>query len=159
MDSGLLSKLIAFFDRDEEKENFQLVYFWGSRATGQAAAGSDYDFAILFSVEAGFGKVCALEHRLAEFLDTDQIDLIALNHAPVELQYNVVATGKLIYGKSTATRVEFEAETLSLYFDLLPLLRRHRQELLQESNYETGIRRYRATLGKTQELLDQIRTS
>ena len=155
----LLHELIAFFARDEEKPNFRLVYIFGSRVSGQVGPRSDYDFAILFLEQPGAGRVCALKHRIAEFLGTDQIDLVVLNRAPVELWYNVVATGRVLYEKSRAVLVEFEAETLSFYFDLLPVLRRHRKELLEVRNYETGVRRYRVALGKTQELLGQIRAS
>jgi len=100
-----------------------------------------------------------LKHRIAEFLATDQIDLVVLSRSPIELRYNVVASGRILYEKSRAVFVEFEAKTLSFYFDSLPVLRRHRKELLEEQNHEAGVRRYRAALGKTQELLTQIRAS
>ena len=61
-----------------------------------------------------------MKHRIAEFPGTDRFDLVVLNRAPVELKYNVVATGKVLYEESRAALVEFEAETLSAYFDSLP---------------------------------------
>ena len=55
------------------------------------------------------------------------------------------------------TRVECEALTLSLYGDFLPVLRSQREDIFKEGNDETGIQRYRAALGKTQRLLEEIK--
>jgi uncharacterized protein len=82
---------------------------------------------------------------------------VVLNRAPVELRYSVILAGHCLYQVDLATRVEFEAQTLSRYSDYLPVLRNQRKEILQESDYETRIQRYRAALGKTQDVLAQIR--
>ena len=155
----LLQELNACFARDEEEPNIQLVYLFGSRVSGLVGPQSDYDFAVLFSEEPAAGTVSALKHRISMLLRTDHIDLVVLNRAPLELRYNIVASGKILYRKSYAALIEFEAQTLSFYFDYLPVLRRHRRELLEERNYETGVQRYRTALGKTQKLLAQIRAS
>ncbi len=159
MIAKMFHELISFFPGDKEKPNLRLVYIFGSRVSGNVGPLSDYDFAILFSQDPEAGGVCALKHRIAGFLGTDRIDLVVLNRAPVELKYNVVTTGKVLYEESRKALVEFEARTLSSYFDSLPVLRRHRKELLEERNHEAGVRRYRAALGKTQELLDKITAS
>jgi hypothetical protein len=52
--------------------------------------------------------------------------------------------------------VEYEALTLSLYGDYLPVLRNQRKAILEESNNEAGIQRYRAALGKTHRLLKKL---
>jgi hypothetical protein len=88
---------------------------------------------------------------------TNRVDLVVLNHAPIELSYAVIVTGTVIYEVNMAVRVEFEASTLSRYGDYLPILRRQRKEILEEHDNETGIQRYRKALGKTQRLLEKIR--
>jgi hypothetical protein len=90
-------------------------------------------------------------------LKTDQVDLIVLNNASIELRYAVIATGIVAYEANVETRVEYEALTLSLYGDFLPVLRDQREDILKEEKNETGIQRYREALGKTQRLLDEIR--
>ena len=89
---------------------------------------------------------------------TDRVDLVVLNYAPIELRYNVIVTGVVIYEQNPAVRVDFEANTLSRYGDYLPVLRRQRKEILEEHENEAGIQRYREALGETQRLLKKIRT-
>lgn len=152
----LLSDLFA---RIAQANHVRLAYLFGSRAVGRSALQSDYDIAVLFETEIDLRKVEVLRHQVCVLLNTDRVDLIQLNRAPVELGYNVIAAGRLLFEASCAARVEFEARTLGLYFDYLPILRRQRTELLKEDNYETGIQRNRTALGKTEELLAQIGTS
>jgi hypothetical protein len=88
---------------------------------------------------------------------TDRVDLLVLNDAPIELRYAVIVSGIVVYEVNVKTRVEYEALTLSIYGDFLYVLRNQREDILKEGNDETGIQRYRAALGKTQRLLEQIR--
>jgi hypothetical protein len=98
-----------------------------------------------------------LAHELKIALKTDRVDLVVLNKAPIELRYAVIATSIVAYETNAEIRVEYEALTLSLYGDYLPVLRNQREDILKEGKDETGIQRYRAALGKTQRLLEQIR--
>jgi hypothetical protein len=75
----------------------------------------------------------------------------------VELAYAVIAQGQLLYQRSAAERVEFEAKVLSLYADSLPILRRQREEILKDVGKETRIQRYREALGRTEQTLAEIR--
>jgi hypothetical protein len=98
-----------------------------------------------------------LAHELRTVLKTGLVDLVVLNKAPIELRYAVIASGIVAYEVNLETRVEYEALTLSMYGDFLHVLRNQREELLKEGNNETGIQRYRAALGKTERLLEEIR--
>lgn len=156
----LLQRLRCFFEEAAPKGGLVLVYLFGSQAQGCSGPMSDYDFAVLFEKGPSMGERAALIHELARLLGTNSVDLVVLNRATIELKYSVIATGSLLYEVSRAERVEFEAQTLSRYFDYLPILRRQRDELIQEreQDYEAGIQRYRAALGKTQRMLAQTRT-
>lgn len=156
--SDSLKKLTAFFLNKKRKSYIELAYLFGSRAEGQHGPISDYDIAILYSEPQAPELRYELAHKLSTVLMTDHVDLVVLNSAPIELRYAVITTGTLLYEVSLETRVEYEALTLSLYGDYLPVLRRQRQEILQESFHETGVQRYREALGKTQRLLEKIRT-
>ena len=81
--------------------------------------------------------------------------------APIEFVYNVIAARQPVYEKTFATRVEFEADTMSMYFDQLPVLRARRMELLQETceDYERGVQRYREALGATERMLAKTRAA
>jgi len=61
------------------------------------------------------------------------VDLVILNDAPIELKYKVIATGKVIFQKNSIVRTEFEADTLSQYFDYLPVLRAQKKIYLKSN--------------------------
>jgi len=121
---------------------------------------SDYDIAVLFDGNVSTDDRYVLTHQLTELLDTD-VDLVDLARAPIELVYNVIATGQILYEKDRTTRVEFEARALGLYFDQLPILRAERRALLEETreDYDAGVERYRTALRATERMLAQTRAA
>jgi predicted nucleotidyltransferase len=136
----------------------ELVYLFGSRAINTVGPLSDYDIAVYFSDLPNHHLKYYLGHQVATVVDTDRIDIVVLNRAPIELKYAVIATATSIYEISKAARVDFESLTLGLYGDFLPVLRAQREEILKGSNYEAGIQRYRKAFGQTRRLLEEIRT-
>ena len=62
----------------------------------------------------------------------------------------------LAYERSVEVRVDFEAKIMGLYFDSLPFLRRHREDIIEENPYAARVLRYRKAFGRTQRTLDQI---
>jgi predicted nucleotidyltransferase len=135
-----------------------LAYLFGSQVAGSTGPLSDYDIAVW---------VCSpvpqlryrLSHALGCLLETDRIDLVFLNQAPIELAYAVIAQGRLIYQRSLAERVEFEAGVLGRYGDYLPILKHQHEETLAGTPYETGVSRYRAALRRTERTLAAIRAA
>lgn len=67
------------------------------------------------------------------------MDLVILNDAPIELKYKVIAAGKVIFQKNSIVRTEFEAVTLSQYFDYLPVLRAQKKDILKVKSKERGM--------------------
>ncbi|WP_054847621.1 hypothetical protein [Methanoculleus chikugoensis] len=47
-----------------------------------------------------------------------EIDLRLLNDAPVEFQYEVVKTGRLLVSRDEETRIAFEADVIAQFLDL-----------------------------------------
>jgi predicted nucleotidyltransferase len=145
-----------------EEKDILLTYIFGSQITGKTGPLSDYDFAVFLSQKPSFQFKYKLKNKLLSILDIKQVDLVILNDAPIELKYNVIATGKVIFQKNSIVRTEFEANTLSQYFDYLPVLRAQKKDILniksKGEKYGDRIQRYRATLRKTEEMLNKIRT-
>lgn len=139
-------------------EDVLLAYLFGSQAAGTAGPQSDYDVALLVR-NPSLDMQARLAHEIGAILGTDQVDVVFLNRAPVELAYAVIAQGRLLYERSVAERVEFEAKVLSMYADYLPILRRQREEILKGEKYEDGIQRYREALRRTERTLAEIRTA
>ncbi|MDI9596478.1 MAG: nucleotidyltransferase domain-containing protein [Atribacterota bacterium] len=149
---------------EEYRDIILLAYFFGSQLKGKTGPLSDYDIAILLSPEQkSFQFKYKLQHELTNIFNFEPIDLVILNDAPIELKYHVIAAGQIIYQKDSAIKVEFEADTLSRYFDYLPVLNAQRQDILDFKpkgvKYDRRIQRYRAALRETEKKLNKIRTS
>ena len=144
-----------------DENNILLAYIFGSQLRGKTGPLSDYDFAVFLSQKPSFQFKYKLKNKLLSILDSKQVDLVILNDAPIELKYKVIATGKVIFQKNSIVRTEFEADTLSQYFDYLPVLRAQKKDILKVKSkgerYGDRIQRYRATLRKTEEMLNKIR--
>ena len=155
-----LKKIFA----EEYGDIILLAYFFGSQLKGKTGPLSDYDIAILLSPEqTSFQFKYKLQHELANIFNCELIDLVILNDAPIELKYHVIAAGQIFYQKDSVTKVEFEADTLSRYFDYLPVLNAQRQDMLDFKpkgvKYDRRIQRYRTALRETEKKLNKIRTS
>jgi predicted nucleotidyltransferase len=153
-------QLCSFFAEARSRFPVALAYLFGSQTTGQAGAQSDCDLAVLFDGNVSTDDRYLLAHQLTDLLDTD-VDLVDLARASIELVYNVIATGQILYEKDRRTRVEFEARALGLYFDQLPTLRAERRALLEETreDYDAGVERYRTALRATERMLAQTRAA
>jgi len=143
----------------KQRKNISLAYLFGSQVQGKVGNLSDYDIAVLVDGDVPYEFKYQLASELRRTLNTERVDLVILNSAPIELAYNVISNGKLLYQRSAYDRVEFEANTLSKYFDYLPVLRKQRAEILREVNYERGIQRHREALRKTERMLAELRAS
>ena len=85
--SDLIEKLTAFFANETKAPFIKLAYLFGSRADSKEGPISDYDIAVLYSKPHPPKMRHELAHKLAIVLMTDQVDLMVLNSAPIELRY------------------------------------------------------------------------
>ena len=127
-----------------------LVYLFGSQVTGQVGPMSDYDLAIFdesrkddLAVQAEF------QHAISKLLDTERVDIVLLNSAPIELAYQIIANGKLLYQRDLYTRVEFESQVLGKYGDYLHTLRSFQHQTLHGEAHGKRVQRYREALRRT----------
>jgi predicted nucleotidyltransferase len=136
-----------------------LVYLFGSRGSGRAGPGSDYDLGVLLDRrEDSPASRARLTHDLVVILGTSAVDVVFLNQAPPELAFAVIQ-GQLLYERDLATRVEYEAYVMGRYYDYLPYLRVQREEILSGEDHGARIQRYREALGRTERTLGQIRAA
>ncbi|MGD8752002.1 MAG: nucleotidyltransferase domain-containing protein [Anaerolineales bacterium] len=137
-----------------------LVYLFGSRVEGETDPMSDIDLGVLVANSEDIDLIQAqLAHKVRGILKTDRVDVILLNRTPIELAYAVIAQGTCIFQRDTATRVEFEANTMSRYGDYLPVLRAQREEVLRGEGHDRRVQRYREALRRTERTLSQIKTT
>ena len=65
----------------------------------------------------------AVRHRLLG----NEVDLLVLNQAPLDLIHRVLRDGVLVYDGHPSSRIRFEVQARNAYFDLLPYLRQYRR--------------------------------
>ncbi|MGD2157930.1 MAG: nucleotidyltransferase domain-containing protein [Anaerolineales bacterium] len=148
-------KLQVVFSNTPE---ISLVYLFGSRGEGETGPMSDIDLGVLIANTEDVDLIQAqLVHKVRKGLKIDRVDVILLNRAPIELTYAVIAQGTCIFQRDTATRVEFEANTMSRYGDYLPVLRDQREQVLGGEGYDRRVQRYREALRRTERTLSQIK--
>jgi uncharacterized protein len=104
------------------------AYLFGSRARGDARAGSDIDVALwLADAPSSFD---AYPFELAGELETAvdaPVDVVVLNTAPSDLVHRVLRDGVLLVEHDRCRRVAFEVRARNDYFDLLPMRTAYRR--------------------------------
>ena len=116
--------------------SLQGIYLFGSYQTEREWPDSDVDIAILFPHDiAAMEKslvFSACKTKLEEFLGKE-VDLINIRLVSTVFQFQIVTTGRLIFGSDQRAVAEFEMLTLSYY----QKLNEERSGILQEF-YKTG---------------------
>ena len=97
----------------------RFAYLHGSRASGQYRPDSDIDIAAYFGGQPP---------NAFDILMPPGVDLLVLDHAPLELAGRVAARGRLLFDDDPVTRVRWEATTRKIYFDELPRITRAHRE-------------------------------
>jgi len=80
--------------------SLKLIILFGSQATGTAGKTSDTDIAVLGDRPLTLDERSKLEEKYAAHfsISEEMIDLVDLSIAPPILRYQVVQSGKLLYG-------------------------------------------------------------
>lgn len=80
----------------ERLDGLVAVYLFGSRASGQETAGSDFDIAVLADKPLGTRQQFELAQALADRLGCD-VDLIDLHSASTVLRSQIIGHGRALY--------------------------------------------------------------
>ena len=91
----------------------------GSRARGEAHAGSDWDFA--YEADAGFDPDRLLA-ALATHLNADRIDLADLGRAGALLRYRAARDGAIVFEREPGAFERFWLDAVDTWCDLAPVL-------------------------------------
>ncbi len=110
-------KLIALNELFDKYPHVQTVLLFGSYGTEYQTPLSDIDFAVFFSENITIAEEADLLNKLSITLDTDLVDLVNLNNAPIILQFNVIAQGKIIYERDYIATCDFFEKVIKYYHD------------------------------------------
>lgn len=116
----------------------RFAYLFGSVARDNTGPLSDLDIAVWVAgdIDCFQFRLRCLE-ALMSALGRDDIDLVVLNEAPLELAYRVIRDGRVIVD-SSPERVPFETRVIDLYLDAEPL--RHTQRAYLKEQLSGGSR-------------------
>jgi uncharacterized protein len=123
-------QLAAALAARAERCGLAAAYLFGSVARGDARAGSDLDVGVLYERDApatldrlGFDLAAELEDEIGM-----AVDLVVLDHAPVDLVVRVLRDGRLLLDRDRSRRIRFEVRARNEYWDLEPFLRLYRRQ-------------------------------
>ena len=100
----------------------RFAFVHGSQVTVTARDVSDVDVAAWWAIDAP---------QSFDVLLPPRVDLLVLNHAPLELAGRVAMTGQVLFDDDPPARVRWLATTRKIYADERPRLRRSDQEFAE----------------------------
>lgn len=115
------------------------VYLFGSHAERVASERSDVDVGIVVQhAQQLAGDTMPLYLALFDIFservpDSNRLDIVFLQRAPLELRFDVVANGVPLFAASENARLDFEERTTLAYCDFQPILREFDRSILENS--------------------------
>ncbi len=103
----------------QSRPDIHFAYLFGSLAKGTLKPLSDVDIAIYLPKEGDIvEKKMEILGKLMELLETDEIDLVILNTAPLALRMKILENKKIIVDHDPFLRHKYESLTMREYYDL-----------------------------------------
>jgi hypothetical protein len=140
-----------------------LAVLYGSHARGQAGPLSDVDLAVLLEGACDPARYFEIRldliGRLMQALNTNEVDVVILNQAPLALQYRVARDGIVLYARHHDHMIEFVSQTVSRYLDFKPVLERHERAILaraRQGDLLHGYDPHRGALERYHQLRERI---
>lgn len=136
MDKNMKAKLADYF----AAQPVDVVYLFGSQATGKANTLSDIDIAILFSKDVDPDLRYAIKLDVLGMTSggklPDHSDVVDINDAPLALAYQAIFPKYILFMRNKNHMCQFEASTVKKYLDFRPTLyaisRRHIELIAQK---------------------------
>jgi predicted nucleotidyltransferase len=111
----LLPKAQAYL---QSRSDITFAYLFGSLARGRSTPLSDVDIAVYLSEgEITIERKMEILGKLMELLETDEIDFVILNTAPLTLRMKVLENKTVIVDNAPFLRYAYESVTMRKYFD------------------------------------------
>jgi len=96
----------------------KFAYLFGTLAKGKLLPLSDIDVAIYCREETDFNEnKLEILGQLMEILQTEEIDLVILNRAPLPLRMEILESKRVIVDHDPFLRHSYESLTMREYFD------------------------------------------
>ncbi|MBI3203852.1 MAG: nucleotidyltransferase domain-containing protein [Myxococcales bacterium] len=105
------------------------VYLFGSVARAAARESSDVDVAVIRGLppRSPLGRLDAELAGCLERLLERPVEIVDLEHCPVDLAHRILTDGILVHEGDRSKRIAVETRQRAQYFDLQPALREYRR--------------------------------
>ncbi|MBI5358074.1 nucleotidyltransferase domain-containing protein [Candidatus Amesbacteria bacterium] len=114
----------------------EVLYLFGSQATGTARPDSDYDFGAIFSNESSLDNRLKLMAFLSNLLKNDHIDVLDLKKVPIRFQYEAIFPRDIIFVRNIQFVKDFEYNILTHYFDEMYFMKQMTRDYMQQFVYD-----------------------
>ncbi|MDI6776575.1 MAG: nucleotidyltransferase domain-containing protein [Syntrophales bacterium] len=102
----------------QSKSDIQFAYLFGSFGRGKPLPLSDVDVAVYFKEPTDIQeRRMEVLGALMNLLQTDEVDLVILNRAPLTLRMKVLENKKIVVDQEPFLRHQYESLTMREYFD------------------------------------------
>jgi len=105
----------------QKQDSIELAYLFGSVAQQRAGKLSDVDLAIFLDESLDkkerFDLQLGLLSNLQEIFQTDRVDLVVMNDAPLSLNFEIIKANYPLFIRDNDFKVDFEHNIISRYLD------------------------------------------
>lgn len=134
MKSEVEEQIKIFLDK---QETVLLSYLFGSVARQSEGKLSDVDLAIYLdktlNLKERFNSELRLRSGIGDILETDKIDLVVMNDAPLSLNFEIIKANHPIFIRDQDVKVDFEHYIISHYLDRQFYDQRWADELIKKT--------------------------
>ena len=118
---NVIDRIPELIEQIKKDTDVVALFSFGSLATGDLKPLSDLDFGILVSgkldKQERFDKHLDLIGIFNSVLQTDEVDLVLMNDAPMRFSHNIIKSGKLLYCSNKSELTDFIEKIVKLYLD------------------------------------------
>ena len=116
-------------------QQISAVILFGSLATNKETPLSDVDLAVLYQTNLSLDELDRLHQQvlgiITDLLQSDDIDVINLNTAPLSMQYGAIKQSKILLLNNRDAYIDYWEHTVKYYLDFKPLLDECNKTLLE----------------------------
>ncbi|SPF55222.1 putative nucleotidyltransferase [Candidatus Desulfosporosinus infrequens] len=117
------------------EQQISAVFLFGSLATNKETPLSDVDLAVLYHKGLSLDELDRFHLQvmgiITDLLQSDDIDVINLNTAPLTMQYGAIKQSKILLLNNREEYIDYWEQTVKYYLDFKPLLDECNNTLLE----------------------------
>ncbi|WP_173179251.1 type VII toxin-antitoxin system MntA family adenylyltransferase antitoxin [Desulfosarcina ovata] len=121
MPDDVLTRIPSLVNSLAGAKDVAALYSFGSLAKNKLGPLSDLDFGILISPQVTkkecIDKQLELVGVFTESLKTEEVDLVFMNHAPLNIAFQILKTGKLLLCNDRRSLIDFRENVVRSYLD------------------------------------------